>query len=49
MVGLRDIGIIPVQTRGGGVLRSEECSIYPRGLVVRGTSLGRERESVLGL
>jgi hypothetical protein len=49
MVGLRDRGVILVQASGCPTSSSEECSICPRGLVVGGTSFGRERECVPGL
>jgi hypothetical protein len=47
MVGLRDTEIIPVQAlRGCPTSSSGKCFIYPQGLVVGHTSLGRERERV---
>jgi hypothetical protein len=50
MVGLRDTYIILVQAlRGFPMSSSGRCSICPQGLVVGGTSLGRERERVPSL
>jgi hypothetical protein len=49
MVGLRDTEIILIQAWGCPTSSLKECSICPRGLVVGGTSLGQERESVPGL
>jgi hypothetical protein len=44
MVGLRDTGVILVQATGGRYVQFREVFYMSRGLVVGGTSLGRERE-----
>jgi hypothetical protein len=50
MIGLRDTGIILVQAPWGCPMSSlNRCTICPQGLVVGGTSSGRERESVPSL
>jgi hypothetical protein len=50
MVGLRDTRIILVLAPGDALRPVQKDVLYAhRGLVVRGTSLGRERESVPSL
>jgi hypothetical protein len=47
--GLRDTKVILVRAPRGAYVQFEEVFYMPRGYVVRGTSLGREREQVSGL
>jgi hypothetical protein len=49
MVELRDIMVILVQTLQGALRPVWESVIYPTGLVVGGTGLGRERERISSL
>jgi hypothetical protein len=49
MVGLRDTEIILIQAWGVPYVQFERVFYMPTGLVVGGTSLGQERESVPGL
>jgi hypothetical protein len=49
MVGLRDTVVILVQAPRGPYVQFGEVFYKPRGLVVGGTSLGREREQVPSL